>query len=247
MTDIKLEKKGSVGLLTMTSANSLNQINAHSLDSLAANIEQLDRDDEVKVIVIRGAEKAFSSGINASEFVKTVNPDMLEQMNNNFSRIADTKKPVIAEVSGYAVGIGFELALACDMIFCADNAWFALPDLSLGTVPGFGATQRLPNAVGKAKAMEMILSGRAMGAAEADRVGLISRIIPLMYLHDETMKAADIIASMPEMAVNTSKELIKTAIGNTGLEEGLEIEKQIYKNALESDDYRINLQKMLQK
>ena len=247
MTDIRIERKGAVGLLSMTSRNALNPIDAFVLENLAENIEQLERDDEVKVIVIRGTEKAFSSGINASEFVKNVNAEMMKEMHENFSRITDIKKPMIAEISGYAIGIGFELALACDMIFCAENVWFAMPDLSMGTVPGFGATQRLPKAVGKAKAMEMILSGRAMGAAEADRIGLVSRVIPLMELHDETMKAADIIASMPEIAVITSKELIKTAIANVDLNEGLEIERQIYKNALESDEYKINLQKMLQK
>lgn len=122
-----------------------------------------------------------------------------------------------------------------------------MPDLCLGTVPGFGATQRLTKAAGKAKAMEMILTGRAMNAVEAERIGLISRIIPLMYLHDETMKVAELVASMPSLATNTSKELIKTAIGNTDLEEGLEIEKQVYKSALESDEFQINLENMLKK
>lgn len=247
MTDVKVEKKGSVGLITLTSKDNLNRIDAQTLENLAAEIDRLDLSDEIKVIVLRGSEKAFSAGINATEFVKTVNASMLEDMTDNFSKIADVKKPIIAEISGYAIGIGFEAALACDMIFCAENSWFAMPDLCLGTVPGFGATQRLPKAVGKAKAMEMILSGRAMGAAEAERVGLVSRIIPLMYLHDETMKAAEKIASMPDLATNTSKELIKTAAGNTDLEEGLEIEKQVYKSALESDEFRINLENMIKK
>ncbi len=247
ITDVIIEKKNQIGVVTLSSNNGLNAINADVLETLAAKINMLDADDAVRVIVLRGSEKTFSSGINATEFVKTVNASMLEDMLDNFDKIAEIKKPIIAEISGYAVGIGFELALACDMIFCSDNAWFAVPDLCLGTVPGFGATQRLTKAIGKAKAMEMILSGRAMGAAEADRIGLISRIIPLMYLHDETLKAAEIIASMPEIASRTSKELIKTAVGNTDLEEGLDIEKQVYKNALESDEYKLNLEKMLEK
>lgn len=247
MTDINVEKKGQIGLVTMTSNNGLNYINAEALARLTTAIVKLDADEAVRVIVLRGAEKAFSSGINATEFVKNVNISMLEEMLNNFDKIAGAKKPLIAEVSGYAVGIGFELVLACDMVFCAENSWFAVPDLSLGTVPGFGTTQRLTKAVGKAKAMEMILSGRAMGAKEADRIGVVSRTIPLMYLHDETMKEAEIIASMPEIASITSKELIKTAIGNTDLEEGLDIEKQVYKNALESDEYKLNFEKMLEK
>ena len=247
MTDIKVEKVGAIGLVTLTSKDNLNRIDAPSLDNLATEINRLDLSDDVKVIVLRGSEKAFSAGLNATEFVKTINSAILEDMADNFSKISDIKKPLIAEISGYAIGIGFELALACDMIFCADNTWFALPDLCLGTVPGFGATQRLPKAIGKAKAMEMILSGRAMGAKEADRVGLVSRTIPLMYLHDQTMKAAEKIASMPDLATNTSKELIKTSVGNSDLEEGLEIEKQVYKSALETDEFRINLENMIKK
>lgn len=247
MTDIKVEKVGAIGLVTLTSKDNLNRIDAPSLDNLATEINRLDLSDDVKVIVLRGSEKAFSAGLNATEFVKTINSAILEDMADNFSKISDIKKPLIAEISGYAIGIGFELALACDMIFCADNTWFALPDLCLGTVPGFGATQRLPKAIGKAKAMEMILSGRAMGAKEADRVGLVSRTIPLMYLHDQTMKAVEKIASMPDLATNTSKELIKTSVGNSDLEEGLEIEKQVYKSALESDEFRINLENMIKK
>ncbi len=247
MTEVNVEKIGGVGLITFSSKDKLNKINADTLESLSKEMAKLDIDDEVKAIVIRGNEKTFSAGINATEFVKNVNASMLEEMTDNFEVIADAKKPVIAEISGYAIGIGFELAMACDMIFCSENTWFAMPDLCLGTVPGFGASQRLTKAVGKAKAMEMILTGRAMSATEAERIGLISRIIPLMYLHDETMKVAELVASMPNLATNTSKELIKTAIGNTDLEEGLEIEKQVYKSALESDEFQINLENMLKK
>lgn len=247
MTNIKVEKQNGIGLVTLSSDNDLNFIDADVLKNLSAKMVQLDNDDKVRVIVLRGSEKAFSSGINATEFVKNANAKMLENMIGDFDKIADIKKPVVSEVSGYAIGIGMELALAGDIILCSDNAWFAAPDLSLGTVPGFGATQRLTRAVGKAKAMEMILSGRAMGAAEADKIGLVSRIVPLMYLHDETMKEAEIIASMPEMATNTSKELVRTAVGNTDLEEGLDIEKQVYKSALDSDEYKNNLEKMLEK
>lgn len=247
MTNIKVEKQNGIGLVTLSSDNDLNFIDADVLKNLSAKMVQLDNDDKVRVIVLRGSEKAFSSGINATEFVKNANAKMLENMIGDFDKIADIKKPLVSEVCGYAIGIGMELALAGDIILCSDNAWFAAPDLSLGTVPGFGATQRLTRAVGKAKAMEMILSGRAMGAAEADKIGLVSRIVPLMYLHDETMKEAEIIASMPEMATNTSKELVRTAVGNTDLEEGLDIEKQVYKSALDSDEYKNNLEKMLEK
>lgn len=154
---------------------------------------------------------------------------------------------MIAAVSGYALGIGFEMALACDIVFASESACFGHPDLSLGTVPGFGATQRLPNTVGKSKTMEMILTGRAMNAREAERAGIVSRIIPLRYLFDEAFNTAERIAALPDLAVNTSKELIKTAVSNTNLEEGLEIEKQVYKSSIASDEFRQNLANLAKK
>lgn len=247
MTDVKVEKKGAVGIVTLNSKGGMNYIDDNVLRVLAKEVEQLDTNDDTRVIVLRGSEKAFSSGIDPTYFVRNVNEEVLDEMFANFDKIANVKKTIIAEVSGYAIGIGFEIALACDMVFCSDNTWFSIPDLSLGTVAGFGATQRLPKAIGKAKTMEMLLSGRAMGAEEAERIGLISRIIPLSYLHKEVLKVADLIASMPPMALMTSKELIKTAVGNVGLAEGLEIEKQVYKNNFDSDEYRINLENMVKK
>lgn len=246
MTDVRVEKKESVAVVTLSSKSGLNYIDVASLRLLAKEVEKFDSsDDSVKTIVLRGSEKAFSSGIEPTYFVRNVNQEVLDEMFEIFDKIANVKKPTIAEVSGYAVGLGFEIALACDMLFCSDNTWFSVPDLSLGTVAGFGATQRLPKAIGKAKTMEMLLTGRAMGAEEAERIGLVSRVIPLSYLHKEVMKVADILGSMPSTALTTTKELIKTAIGNTSLAEGLDIEKQIYKNNFDSDEYRINLENMV--
>ena len=161
--------------------------------------------------------------------------------------IADIKKPVIAVISGYALGIGFELALACDIIFASENACFGHPDLSLGIVPGFGATQRMPYAIGKAKTMEMILTGRAMNAKEAERCGIISRIIPLQYLFSEALNTAQKIAALPDLAVNTAKELVKTAIVNTNLEESLEIERQVYKNFVSTNEFQQKLINLFKK
>lgn len=246
MTDVKVEKKGSVAVVTLSSKSGLNYMDVNALRLLSREVEKLDVDDDsVRTIVLRGSEKAFSSGIDPTYFVRNVNAEVLDEMFENFDKIANVKKVTIAEASGYAVGIGFEIALACDMLFCSDNTWFSAPDLSLGTVAGFGVSQRLPKAIGKAKTMEMLLTGRAMGAEEAERIGLVSRVIPLSYLHKEVLKVADIIASMPNAVLATSKELIKTAIGNTGLAEGLEIEKQVYKNNFDSDEYRVNLENMV--
>ena len=217
------------------------------LSDLAEAATSLDMNDEVKVLVIRGSDKAFSTGIDVNEFVQEIDADKLEDMYENFEKFADIKKPIVAAVSGYALGIGCEMALACDIVLSSESACFGHPDLSLGTVPGFGATQRLTNIIGKSKTMEMILTGRAMNAKEAERSGIVSRIVPLRYLFDEAMKTALRIAALPDLAVNTSKELIKTAVSNTNLEEGLEIEKQVYKSSIASDEFRTNLLSMAKK
>ena len=247
MTDINIEKSNQIAVVTLASKSGMNYIDENSLHELSENVEALDNDDDIKVIVIRGSEKAFSSGIEPTSFVRKVNHDLLNDMFDDFRKISNVRKPLIAEVSGYAIGIGFELAMACDMIFCSDNTWFSVPDLSMGVVPAFGSTQRLPKAIGKAKTMELLLTGRAMGGDEADRTGLVTRVIPLSYLHKETMKVADILVSMPEIALTTSKELVKTAIGNASLSEGLEIERQVYKSSFETDEYRNNLENMIKK
>ena len=189
--EIISEIKNHTGIITLKTEDGLNAVNRRMLAEIAEAATAMDMNDEVKAIIIRGGEKAFSAGVDVNEFVADVNPSVLEEMYENFEKIADVKKPVIAAVSGYALGIGFEMALACDIVFASESACFGHPDLSLGTVPGFGATQRLPNTVGKSKTMEMILTGRAMNAREAERAGIVSRIIPLRYLFDEAFNKMD--------------------------------------------------------
>ena len=237
--EIISEIKNHTGIITLKTEDGLNAVNRRMLAEIAEAATTMDMNDEVKAIIIRGGEKAFSVGVDVNEFVADVNPSVLEEMYENFEKIA--------AVSGYALGIGFEMALACDIVFASESACFGHPDLSLGTVPGFGATQRLPNTVGKSKTMEMILTGRAMNAREAERAGIVSRIIPLRYLFDEAFNTAERIAALPDLAVNTSKELIKTAVSNTNLEEGLEIEKQVYKSSIASDEFRQNLANLAKK
>lgn len=245
--NIKTEIKNQIGTIILTSADGMNTISRQTLTEIATVATDMDMNDEIRAIVIRGSEKAFSTGIDVNEFVSDLNASVLEEMYENFAKFADVKKPVIAAVSGYALGIGCELALAADIVFASENACFGHPDLSLGTIPGFGATQRLPYIIGKAKTMEMILTGRAMNAREAEKCGVVSRIIPLRYLFDEAYKTAEKIAALSDLAVNTSKELVKTALNNTNLEEGLEIEKQVYKSSVESDEFRQNLINMAKK
>ena len=237
--------KSNIGIITIQTENGLNTITRKMLTEIANTAVAMDMNDEVKVLIIRGTEKAFSVGIDVNEFAKDINPNILENMYADCEKFADIKKPIIAAVSGYALGIGCELALACDIVFAAENACFGHPDLSLGTIPGFGATQRLTNIIGKPKTMEILLTGRAINAPEAERIGIVSRIIPLRYLFDEALKTANNIAILPDSAVNTSKELVKTAVSNTNLEEGLEIEKQVFKSSIASDEFRQNLLKII--
>lgn len=245
--EISSEIRKNIGIITIKTADGLNTLNRQMLADIAEAATSMDMNDEVKVLVIRGTEKAFSSGIDINEFVADVTPDILEDMYENFEKFADIKKPIIAAVSGYALGIGCEMALASDIVLSSESACFGHADLSLGTVPGFGATQRLTNAIGKSKTMEMILTGRAINALEAEKCGIVSRIIPLRYLFKEAVKTAERIALLPDLAVNTSKELIKTAVSNTNLEEGLEIEKQVFKSSIASDEFRQNLLNMAKK
>ncbi len=245
--EVNIEIKKQTGIITLNTADGLNAINRKILSELAEAAVSLDMNNAVKVIIIRGNDKAFSSGLDVNDFLADTGSDAIDEMYENFEKIADVKKTVIAAVSGYALGIGCELVLACDIVLASESACFGHPDLSLGIVPGFGATQRMPYAVGKAKTMEMILTGRAMNAHEAERCGIVSRIIPLRYLLDEACNTAERIAAMPDLAVNTSKELIKTAVSNTNLEEGLEIEKQVYKSSISSDEFRQNLTEMAKK
>lgn len=244
---IIVEKKNAIGTIAINSGGDLNLINRNTLKELADQAVALDLDKEIKVIILRGTQKVFSAGIDATDFVNNLDNTSLEFMYENFSKIANLKKPVIAAVSGYALGIGCQIALSCDIILASDNACFGQPDLSIGVIPGFGSTQILPRIIGKAKAMEMILTGRAICSKEAERNGLISRVVPLMYLFEEANQVAEKIAAIESSAAVTAKELIETSLNNISLEDGMEIEKQVYKSSIESEDFLKNLAKIAKK
>ena len=245
--NIIVEKKNSIGILAINSGGDLNLISRATLKELSEQAQALDMDDTINAIVIRGTQKVFSAGIDANDFVNNLDETTLEQMYEDFDKIYNLKKPVIAAVSGYALGIGCQIALSCDIILASDNACFGQPDLSVGIVPGFGATQIMPRLVGKAKTMEMILTGRAICSKEAERAGMISRVVPLMYLFEEAVQVAEKVASMENSATVTAKELVKTSLNNISLEDGIEIERQVYKSSIESEDFRNNLAKMAKK
>ena len=241
-TNITVETRENLGIITLNRPQALNAVNAEMLKELALAAEAFDNNDAVRVLIVKGDGKTFAAGIDIKEVLGRADSKFLgiDEMQNCFRRFAAVKKPIIAAVSGYALGIGCELALACDIILAADNTRFGQPELSLGTIPAFGATQRLTRALGKAKAMEMILSGRALTAEEAFVSGLISRIVPLPALFEDAAKTAARIATQPLGALKAAKEAVLAA-QNTPLEEGIAFERKAAQCCLAADEFRESL------
>lgn len=241
-TNITVETRENLGIITLNRPQALNAVNAEMLKELALAAEAFDNNDAVRVLIVKGDGKTFAAGIDIKEVLGRADSKFLgiDEMQNCFRRFAAVKKPIIAAVSGYALGIGCELALACDIILAADNTRFGQPELSLGTIPAFGATQRLTRALGKAKAMEMILSGRALTAEEAFVSGLISRIVPLPDLFEDAAKTAVRIAAQPLGALKAAKEAVLAA-QNTPLEEGIAFERKAAQCCLAADEFRESL------
>lgn len=241
-TNITVETRENLGIITLNRPQALNAVNAEMLKELALAAEAFDNNDAVRVLIVKGDGKTFAAGIDIKEVLGRADSKFLgiDEMQNCFRRFAAVKKPIIAAVSGYALGIGCELALACDIILAADNTRFGQPELSLGTIPAFGATQHLTRALGKAKAMEMILSGRALTAEEAFVSGLISRIVPLPDLFEDAAKTAARIATQPLGALKAAKEAVLAA-QNTPLEEGIAFERKAAQCCLAADEFRESL------
>ena len=232
-TNITVETRENLGIITLNRPQALNAVNAEMLKELALAAEAFDNNDAVRVLIVKGDGKTFAAGIDIKEVLSRADSKFLgiDEMQNCFRRFAAVKKPIIAAVSGYALGIGCELALACDIILAADNARFGQPELSLGTIPAFGATQRLTRALGKAKAMEMILSGRALTAEEAFVSGLV---------FEDAAKTAVRIAAQPLGALKAAKEAVLAA-QNTPLEEGIAFERKAAQCCLAADEFRESL------
>ena len=235
---VKLEKKQRVAILKLNREKALNALNSELLKSLMAHIDSLSRDPETGCIIITGSERAFAAGADIKEMQEMSHIDML--MTDHFGRYASISKcqiPIIAAVSGYALGGGCELAMMCDFILASDTAKFGQPEITLGVIPSMGGTQRLTRAIGKAKAMEMILTGRLMNADEAERAGLVARIIPKEELLDEVFKTAEVIASYSRPAVYTAKEAVNRAFETT-LNEGLLYERQVFYPLFATEDQK---------
>ena len=220
---------GKVGVITLNRPKQLNALNSQLMDELGAALKAFDADANIGCMIITGSEKAFAAGADigamASYGFATVYRD--DYITRNWETIRSIRKPVIAAVSGFALGGGCELSMMCDFIIAADNAKFGQPEIKLGVIPGAGGTQRLPRAVGKAKAMDMTLTGRMMDAAEAERSGLVSRVVPLDKLMDEALAAALMICEFSQLATMAAKESVNRAF-ESGLSDGVMYERRLF-------------------
>ena len=227
-----------VAILTLNRPDALNALNTELLGQLNAHGAELSRNPDIGCIIITGSEKAFAAGADVKEMADKSQIEMLmSDFFGRFNSLSGMRLPVIAAVSGFALGGGCELAMMCDMIFAADTAKFGQPEIKLGIMPGMGGTQRMTHAVGKAKAMDLILTGRMMDAEEAERSGLVSRVIPAQDLIAEAIKAAQTIAGYSRPSVVTAKEAVNRAFETT-LAEGLHYEQRVFYALFASDDQK---------
>ncbi|HWK34694.1 enoyl-CoA hydratase [Sphingomonas sp.] len=225
---ILVEQRGAVTLITLNRPQALNALNSQVLADLIAALAAFDADETQGCAVLTGSEKAFAAGADIKEMAEKGFADMYgSNFFAGYDRVTATRKPVIAAVAGYALGGGCELAMMCDFILAADTAKFGQPEIKLAVSPGMGGSQRLTRAVGKAKAMEMCLTGRMMGAEEAERAGLVARIVPAADLVDDAVKTAATIAAMAPLAVKANKEMVDAAFETT-LHQGIQFERRLF-------------------
>ncbi len=239
MSDAVLsEIRGKVGLITFNRPQALNAVNLEVMNQLITQVEQLDSDENIGCIVLCGNEKAFVAGADIKEMQDKSYMDMfIADKQSEWQKFAATRTPMIAAVSGYALGGGCEIAMMCDMIFASDTAKFGQPEIKLGVIPGWGGTQRLTRAVGKSKAMDMILTGRMMSADEAERSGLVSRVIPVENLLDETIKVAGQIADYSSPSAMLAKEAVNRAF-EASLAEGIQYERRVFYSLFATEDQK---------
>ncbi len=235
--NIIVTTKGAVGLITLDRPEALNALNTPLMAELAQALDAFEGDDGIRAIVLTGGDKIFAAGADIKEMQPKgyVDAYLEDFITAGWERLAACRKPVIAAVAGYALGGGCELAMMCDFILAADSARFGQPEIRLATLPGLGGTQRLTRLVGKSKAMEMILTGRMMGAEEAERAGLVSRVVPADDLVDEAIKVASDIAGLSLPAVMMAKEAVNRAYETT-LAEGIRFERRIFHSSFATED-----------
>ena len=241
------ETRGKVGLITLNRPAALNALNAKLISEVNTVLKQWEADDKIGCIVITGSDKAFAAGADIKEMQsKSYMQAYKEDFIGEWDHVARCRKPVVAAVAGFALGGGCELAMMCDMIIAADTAKFGQPEIKLGVMPGAGGTQRLTRFVGKSKAMDMCLTGRMMDAAEAERSGLVSRIVPAADLMTEVMKAADTIASMSLTATMMTKESVNRSYEST-LTEGIRFERRVFHAMFATEDQKEGMAAFVEK
>src|SRR5512135_2272736 len=237
--NILVETRGRVGLVTLNRPKALNALNDKLMDELGAALLAFDADEAIGAMVITGSEKAFAAGADIGAMSAWSYMDVFksEYISRNWETIRRVRKPVIAAVNGYALGGGCELVMMCDIVIAADSARFGQPEIKLGIIPGAGGTQRLPRAVGKAKAMDLVLSARMMDAREAESAGLVSRVVSAEKVLDEAIAAADAIAGFSLPAVLMAKEAINRAY-ESPLAEGLLFERRLFHSLFATEDQK---------
>jgi enoyl-CoA hydratase len=244
---IIVETRGKVGVIRLNRPQALNALNSRLIEELGHAIAAFDSDPQIGCMLLTGSEKAFAAGADIKEmadksFVDVLNGDFTA----SWDHIARARKPIVAAVAGFALGGGCELVMQCDVVIAADNAKFGQPEIKLATIPGLGGTQRLVRAIGKAKAMDLILTGRMMDAQEAERSGLVARVVPLANLMTEAMAAADAIAGMSMPSVRLAKETVNRSFETT-LAEGLRFERRAFHSLFATEDQKEGMAAFIEK
>ncbi|EDP61955.1 probable enoyl-CoA hydratase [alpha proteobacterium BAL199] len=245
---ILIERHGKVGVITLNRPKALNALSSTLMDELALGLDELAGDDAIGCIVLTGSEKAFAAGADIKEMQSKSYMDVYKEdfITARWEHITRIRKPVIAAVAGYALGGGCELAMMCDFIIAAETAKFGQPEITIGTIPGSGGTQRLTRFVGKSKAMDMCLTGRMMDAQEAERAGLVSRVVPAAELLDEVMKVANRIADMSQPIVMMAKEAVNRAYETT-MSEGVRFERRLFHSTFATEDQKEGMAAFVEK
>ena len=246
--NILVERRGKVGIVTLNRPKALNALNAALIVELGRALDEFEADPAVAAIVLTGSDKAFAAGADIKEMVgKTYMQAYGEDfITSGWERVAQCRKPVIAAVAGFALGGGCEVAMMCDIVIAAENARFGQPEINLGTMPGAGGTQRLPRFIGKAKAMDLCLTGRMMDAAEAERAGLVSRVVPADKLMTEAIAVAERIAGLSQPIAMMVKESVNRAFETT-LAEGVRFERRLFHSTFATEDQKEGMAAFVEK
>jgi enoyl-CoA hydratase len=236
---ILVDTQGPVGIVTLNRPKAMNALNGEIVGEIGAALDAFEADDGIGCIVLTGSEKAFAAGADIKEMADKSYMDvyLANFITDGWERVTTCRKPIIAAVAGYALGGGCEVAMMCDFIIAADTARFGQPEITLGIIPGAGGTQRLTRFVGKSKAMEMVLTGRMMGAEEAERAGLVSRVVPAVDLLEEAVKTAKSIADLSRPAVMIAKESVNRAY-ESSLAEGVLFERRSFHALFATEDQK---------